>query len=80
MIVSRSRYPLTDRRWTVSPFKEMSWEPKSLCYVPQIRNTRSPKGRESYGDGVFVVVVGVTPHQGERESRSQGEGRQVMRC
>ncbi len=26
-----------------------------------------------------VVVVGVTPHQGERESRSQGEGTQVSR-
>ena len=26
-----------------------------------------------------VVVVGVTPHRGERESRSQGEGTQVSR-
>ena len=26
---------------------------------------------------VAVVVVGVTPHQGERESRSQGKGPQV---
>ena len=36
-----------------------------------------PKGREFYGDGVPVVVVGVTPHQGERESRLQGEVEQV---
>lgn len=28
------------------------------------------------GDGVLVVVAGVTPGQGERESRSQGEGAQ----
>jgi hypothetical protein len=27
---------------------------------------------------VPVVVVGVTTHQGERESRSQGEGAQVL--
>jgi hypothetical protein len=25
----------------------------------------SPKGRESYGDGVLIVVVGVTPYQGD---------------
>lgn len=38
-----------------------------------------PKGRESYGDGVLIVVAGVTPRRGERESRSQGEGEQVVR-
>jgi hypothetical protein len=38
----------------------------------------SPKGREPYGDAGPVVVVGVTPHQGGRESRPQGEGGQVM--
>ncbi len=27
-------------------------------------------GREPYGDGVPIVVVGVTSHQGDRESRS----------
>jgi hypothetical protein len=46
----------------------------TLVYdVSYIRNAGSPTGRESYGDGVPIVVVGVTPHQGERESRSQGE-------
>ena len=34
-------------------------------------------GREPQGDGVPIVVVGVTPHQGGRESRPQGEGAQV---
>jgi hypothetical protein len=41
-------------------------------------NVGSPTGREPYGDGGLVVVVGVTPHQGGRESRPQGEGGQVM--
>jgi hypothetical protein len=40
-------------------------------------NVGSPTGREPYGDGVPVVVVGVTTHQGGRESRPQGEGVQV---
>jgi hypothetical protein len=35
-------------------------------------NAGSPTGRESYGDGGLVVVAGVTPGQGERESRSHG--------
>ena len=40
----------------------------------------SPTGREPYGDGVLVVVAGVTPRQGKRESRVQGEGEQVIGC
>jgi group II intron reverse transcriptase/maturase len=39
-----------------------------------------PTGRESYGNGVPIVVMGVTPHQGERESRLQGKVEQVIRC
>ena len=38
-----------------------------------------PTGREFYGDGVLIVVVGITPHQGERENRLQGEVEQVIR-
>jgi hypothetical protein len=38
------------------------------------RNSGWPTGREPYGHGVSVVVVGATPHLGERESRLQGEG------
>ncbi len=37
----------------------------------------SPPGREAQGDGVLVVVVGVTPDQGAWESHVQGEGAQV---
>ena len=40
----------------------------------------SPKGRESYGDRVPVLVTGVTPGQGGREGRPQGEGAQVIGC
>jgi hypothetical protein len=40
-------------------------------------NVGSPTGREPYGDGVPVVVAGVTACQGGRESRPQGEGAQV---
>lgn len=40
-------------------------------------NMGSPTGRESYGDGGPVLVAGVTPGQGGRESRPQGEGGQV---
>ena len=51
------------------------------AYVTLERTTRtnagSPTGREPYGDGVPVVVVGVTTHQGGRESRPQGKGAQV---
>ena len=38
----------------------------------------SPKGREPYGDGGPVVVVGIAPYQGGRESRLQGQGGQVI--
>ncbi len=37
----------------------------------------NPWGRVPRGDGVPVVVVGATTHQGGRESRPQGEGAQV---
>ena len=51
------------------------------AYVTLSRTARtnmgSPTGRESYGDGGLVVAAGVTPGQGGRESRLQGEGGQV---
>ena len=37
-----------------------------------------PKKGDLQGHGVLVVVVGVTTHQGGRESRPQGEGEQVI--
>ena len=41
-------------------------------------NVGSPTGREPQGDGGPVVVAGVTPGLGRRESRLQGEGGQVI--
>jgi len=58
--------------------KEMSGTPTSRS----IRTTETNAGStlrvaRPEGDGVLVVVVGVTTHQGGRESRPQGEGAQV---
>src|SRR5258707_15693616 len=64
-------------RCPVRAFKEMSGTPKSRSIRMTGTNVGSPKGREPYGDAGPVVVVGVTPHQGGRESRPQGEGGQV---
>ena len=61
-------------------FKEMSGAPKSRSTSMTGMNAGSPKGREPYGDAGLVVVVRVTPHQGGRESRPQGEGGQVTGC
>jgi hypothetical protein len=36
-----------------------------------------PMGREAYGNGASIVVVGVTSHQGGCETKQpQGQGRQ----
>jgi hypothetical protein len=40
----------------------------------------NPPGASLGGDGVPIVVVGATTHQGGRESRPQGEGAQVAGC
>jgi hypothetical protein len=43
----------------------MSKTPKLAYHVSMVRNTGSPKGRESQGDGVLIVVDGVTSIQGD---------------
>jgi hypothetical protein len=55
----------------------MSGIPTSVCDVSFVRKMGWPTRRESQGHGVLMVVVGVTPHQGERESRLQGEAGQA---
>jgi len=55
----------------------MSWPPTFRSPRTTGTNEGSPTGRESYGDGGLVVVVGVTSGQGIRESRTQGEADQV---
>jgi group II intron reverse transcriptase/maturase len=47
------------------------WSTYNTLYIPWLRNTGSPKGRETYGDGAPIVLRG-------RESRLQGEGGQEL--
>ena len=51
----------------------MSGVPTSVYHVSLVRKAGWPTGGDAYGHGVLMVVVGVTPHQGRRESRLQGE-------
>ena len=60
--------------------KEMSGTPTSRLRRTTGTNAGSPAGRELHGDGVPIVVVGATTHQGGRESRPQGQGAQVAGC
>jgi hypothetical protein len=59
--------------------REMNGRPTSRSIRTAKTNAGSPTGREPHGGGVPIVVVGVTSHQGGRESRPQGEGAQVVR-
>jgi hypothetical protein len=52
-----------------------AWAVQDVCQ----QRTWDHRSSSAGGDGVLVVVVGVTAGQGERESRSQGEGAQVVR-
>jgi hypothetical protein len=67
-------------RFLVKEFKGMSGAPKSLYNVQQGRTWDRLTGTSHvpYGDTGPVLAVGVTPHQGGRESRPQGEGGQVI--
>jgi hypothetical protein len=71
------RNPPGGERFPARELKEMSGPPKSCWQRMELTNVGSPKGRESYGDGVPVLVAGVTACQGGREGRPQGEGAQV---
>ena len=52
-------------------------EPKGTDNVRLDRNSGSPKSREAHGDGVPIVLVGVTPYQGAWENQVQGKGGQA---
>ncbi len=69
--------PSHDRRWLTRPFKGMSGAPTAHSDGRQRRTAGWPTAREGHGHGVLILLVGVTPHQGDRETRSQGEGAQV---
>ena len=55
----------------------MNGVPTSVYDVSLDRKTGWPMGGDAYGHGVLIVVVGVTPHRGGRESRLQGEAGQA---
>jgi hypothetical protein len=57
--------------------KEMSELPTSCSDVRQRRTTGWPIAGDRHGHGVPILVVGVTSHQGDQESWSQGKGAQV---
>ena len=44
--------------------KGVKGAPKSIYDVSIERNMGLPTGRQSYGNGALIVVVGVSPHQG----------------
>ena len=50
-------------RCPVRAFKEMSWPPTFRSTRTTRTNVGSPTGRESYGDGVPILVAGVTSGQ-----------------
>ena len=54
--------------------KGMSGVPTVVEYVHHDRNTGSPTGRESYGDGHPIVVGGVTPSQGDSNTVHRAKG------
>lgn len=64
----------TRRRDVIKPRKDSL----SRSNVKTIRNTGWPKGRETYGHGVLIVVGGVTPTRGGWENQPQGEAGQEV--
>ncbi len=56
------------------------WDAYVMLGRTTATNAGSPTGREPHGHGVPIVVVRVTPHQGGRESRPQGQGAQATGC
>jgi hypothetical protein len=61
--------------WPLTKGFEDKTGPKRTNVQPD-RKAGSPKSREAHGDGASIVLVGVTPHRGVRESLIQGKGRQ----
>jgi hypothetical protein len=46
-------------------------QPEHVCHV---RNAGWPTGREPHGHGASVVVVGVTPYQGDGNAGYRAKG------
>ena len=74
---SRSSNPPPGGRGGMTTLAEADKAPTARSDVDHRGNAGWPTVREGQGHRVLIVVVGVTPHQGVRESRAQGEGAQV---
>ena len=61
-------------RCPVRAIKEMNRTPKSRSDVRQGRTRDQPSGREPQGDGVPIVVVGATTHQGDGRAVRRAKG------
>jgi hypothetical protein len=61
-------------RCPVRAIKEMSRAPNSRSDVQQRRTLDQPTGREPHGDGVPIVVVRFTPHQGDGKAVHRAKG------
>jgi hypothetical protein len=70
--ITGERQPSLDGQCPVRAYKGTNGTPKADCYRPCKRNAGYPTGREAYGYGVLVVVVGVTTHQGVRNKPHTG--------
>ena len=51
----------------------MSETPKSIYNVSIVRNMGLPKFCEGYGNGVLIVLVGVTSYQGDGKADHRGK-------
>lgn len=66
-------------QWLMKPIKPRKDALSRPRHVAYDCTTGSPKGREPYGDGASIVVVGLTPHQGGCDIKQpQGEGKQEL--
>ena len=61
-------------RCPMRAFKETNRTPKSRYIRAAGTNVGSPTGREPHGDGVPIVVVRVTPHQGDGKAVRRAKG------
>lgn len=64
------------RTWSMRPITSRTDTLRHSNNVTRDRTVGSPTRREAQGDGAAIVVGGVTPTHGDRESRLQGQVRQ----
>ncbi len=76
------------KTWATSPKETMTyeviegdeWAAYGTARTSHRDETRDHLRVRAYGDRALIVLVSVTPHQGRREGRLQGEAAQVVTC